>query len=98
LDGDWVQPTINGVLSTTVTTSPDNTTPDDDENISPTAAVCSSCHDSAVAQAHMILPGGAVFDKTQGDITNMVEGNFETCSICHGPGRSFDVEVVHGLD
>jgi OmcA/MtrC family decaheme c-type cytochrome len=98
LDGDWVQPTINGVLSTTVTTSPDNTTPDDDENISPTAAVCSSCHDSAVAQAHMILPGGAVFDKTQDDITTMVEGNFETCSICHGPGRSFDVEVVHGLN
>ena len=69
----------------------------DDLRISPTAAACSGCHDSAVAQAHMILPGGAVFDKTQLDITDMVDGNFESCAICHGPGRSFDVEVVHGL-
>ena len=95
LEGDWVLPTDNGILSTTVTTTPDVTTPDDDENISPTAAVCSSCHDSKVAQAHMIVPGGAVFDQPQGVIDGVV---VETCSVCHGPGSSFDVEVVHGLN
>jgi len=93
LTGDWVLPTDNGILSSTVATLV-NTTPDDDENISPTAAVCSSCHDSKVAQAHMEVPGGAVFDQTQSVIDGVV---IETCSTCHGPGRSFDVEVVHGL-
>jgi len=95
LEGDWELPTENGVLSTTVTTPPDITTPDDDQNISPTAAVCAACHDSSVARAHMVVPGGAVFDQTQGVIDGAV---IETCSVCHGPGRSFDVEVVHGLD
>ncbi|MCG6889166.1 MAG: OmcA/MtrC family decaheme c-type cytochrome [Gammaproteobacteria bacterium] len=95
LEGDWVLPTENGVLSTTVTTPPDITTPDDDQNISPTAAVCAACHDSSVARAHMVVPGGAVFDQTQSVIDGAV---IETCSVCHGPGRSFDVDVVHGLD
>jgi OmcA/MtrC family decaheme c-type cytochrome len=92
LDDDWASPTANDILSTTVTTSPDNTVPDDDLNISPTAAVCSSCHDSDVAKAHMKVPGGAVFDQTQGVITSTI---VETCSVCHGPGRDTDVEKVH---
>ncbi len=62
LDGDWASPTANGILSTTVTTT-DNTVPDDDLNISPTAAVCSACHDGDVAKAHMVDLGGAVFDR-----------------------------------
>ena len=99
LDGIWTSPTANGILSSTVATDPLTTDPlwvdhADDENISPTAAVCSACHDSPVAQAHMVVPGGAVFDQTQG----VIDGLVETCSICHGPGRSFDVEVVHGLE
>ncbi|MDH3388960.1 MAG: OmcA/MtrC family decaheme c-type cytochrome [Gammaproteobacteria bacterium] len=112
LEDSWEAPTLSGLQSSSVAATPaaDATNLDpvvygdslndqaDDLRISPTAAACSACHDSAVAQAHMILPGGAVFDKTQGDVTNMVDGNFETCSICHGPGRSFDVEAVHGLD
>jgi OmcA/MtrC family decaheme c-type cytochrome len=112
LTGDWETPTLNGLQSTSTKTTPgvDNTNIDplnygatlndqaDDLRISPTAAACSSCHDNAVAQAHMIVPGGAVFDKTQGDITDMVDGNYETCSVCHGPGRSADVKVVHGVE
>jgi len=100
LSGLWASPTANGILSSTVSTDPLTTDPTwvdhaDDLNISPTAAVCSACHDSDVAKAHMVVPGGAVFDQTQGVIDG---GVIETCSVCHGPGRSFDVEVVHGLD
>ena len=95
LDGDWASPTANGVLSTTITTTPDNTVPTDDLNISPTAAVCSSCHDDDVARAHMINLGGAVFDQTQAVISGAV---IETCSVCHGPGHIADVAVSHGLD
>jgi len=106
LDGIWETPTINNILASTINTAPGNPAtveafeamlaePDDDLNISPTAAVCSSCHDSDLAQAHMMVPGGAVFDKTQPNISNMVDGNFETCAVCHGPGRDADVEEVH---
>ena len=111
LEGTWETPTLNGILASTIESAPNATVggvatgpgsladgladQSDDLNISPTAAVCSSCHDSAVAQAHMVVPGGALFDATQDDITNMVGGNFETCAVCHGPGRDADVEEVH---
>ncbi len=92
LDGDWASPTVNDILSTTITTLV-NTAPDDDLNISPTAAVCSSCHDSDVARAHMVLPGGAVLAETQDDISTIPV--VETCSVCHGPGRANDIEAAH---
>ena len=95
LDGDWTMPTANGILSTTITTTPDNTVPTDDLNISPTAAVCSSCHDGELAKAHMINLGGAVFDQTQTVIDGTV---IETCAVCHGPGHLSDVVEAHGLD
>ncbi len=111
LEGTWETPTLNGILASTTDSAPNATVggiatgpgsladgladQDDDLNISPTAAVCSACHDSALAQAHMLVPGGAVFDATQQYITDMVAGNFETCAVCHGPGRDADVEEVH---
>jgi OmcA/MtrC family decaheme c-type cytochrome len=109
LEGSLETPTLSGLQSTAVKATPQvddtNLDPavyaaalidqDDDLKISPTAAACSACHDSAVAEGHMKVPGGAVFDKTQADITNMVDGNFETCAVCHGPGRDADVEEVH---
>jgi OmcA/MtrC family decaheme c-type cytochrome len=106
LDGIWETPTINNILASTINTAPGNPATveafeamladqSDDLNISPTAAVCSACHDSDLAQAHMVVPGGAVFDRTQQDISDMVDGNFETCAVCHGPGRDADVEEVH---
>jgi OmcA/MtrC family decaheme c-type cytochrome len=92
LEGVWELPTTNGILSTTIGTGLDVTVPTDDLNISPTAAVCSACHDSLLARSHMVVPGGAVFDQTQSVISSAV---IETCAVCHGPGRSYDVEVVH---
>jgi OmcA/MtrC family decaheme c-type cytochrome len=111
LEGTWETPTLNGILASTIVSAPNATVggtatgpgsladgladQSDDLNISPTAAVCSACHDSALAQAHMLVPGGAVFGETQQYITDMVAGNFETCAVCHGPGRDADVEEVH---
>jgi OmcA/MtrC family decaheme c-type cytochrome len=105
LDGDWELPTENGILSSTIAAAPLGTTeaaigaevedPADDLNISPTAAVCSSCHDSDLEKAHMQVPGGAVFAATQGVISGAPV--IETCAICHGPGRDADVELVHAV-
>ena len=102
LEGDWERPTQNGILASTTDSAPTSSDaaslalqildPAIDLNISPTAAVCSSCHDSDIARAHMILPGGAVFDQTQGVITSTV---VETCAICHGPGLFADAEAAH---
>jgi OmcA/MtrC family decaheme c-type cytochrome len=66
--------------------------PVDDLNISPTAAVCSSCHDGSAANTHMQDNGG-LFSSTQAAIGT----NVEQCVICHGPGRVVDVKVVHGV-
>jgi OmcA/MtrC family decaheme c-type cytochrome len=94
LEDAWEYPTSNGVLSTTVSTLV-NTDPADDLNISPTAAVCSSCHDSLLARSHMLVPGSALFGETQATIDSAAGITPETCALCHGPGRSSDVEVVH---
>jgi OmcA/MtrC family decaheme c-type cytochrome len=94
LDGVWEYPTSNGILSTTISTL-DVTDPADDLNISPTAAVCSSCHDSLLARSHMIVPGSALVGETQANIDIAAGITPETCALCHGPGQSYDVEVVH---
>ena len=65
----------------------------DDLVISPTAAVCSACHDGVVAQAHMETAGGAQFNVAQSSIT----GTYETCSVCHGPGNNADVKEGHEI-
>ncbi len=107
LTGIWDSPTQNGILGSTIDSTPGLTSantstevnnslqdPADDLNISPTAAVCSSCHDDTNAQNHMISSGLAQFSATQ---TNIINGNAELCSICHGPGSTADVKVVHGV-
>jgi OmcA/MtrC family decaheme c-type cytochrome len=86
-----------GILGPSVETSALASDASDDLKISPTAAVCSSCHDSAAAQDHMVTQGnaigvGSVPPNTQANL-NL---NYELCSICHGPGRVADVKVVHG--
>ena len=58
---------------------------------SPTAAVCSSCHDSDIAMAHMESAGGSHFSADK----QLILDNVETCSVCHGPGKTADVDVVH---
>ncbi len=44
------------------------------------AATCSSCHDSAAAQTHFFVQSYA---------------GQESCSVCHGPGKEFSVELSH---
>jgi len=63
----------------------------DDMNTTPTAAVCSSCHDGGLAQTHM-EQNGASFVMV-GD-----PGSYnETCAVCHGPGRLADLAEVHAV-
>ena len=96
LTGTWVQPTANGILGTTISTATIST---DNLRITPTAAVCSSCHDSALAKQHIQNPfGGGVyggnFSETQAD---MAVAQPEGCAFCHGAGMVLDVKTVHGV-
>jgi OmcA/MtrC family decaheme c-type cytochrome len=98
--GNWEFPAQNGIQGSTISTIPNATDAasvatgladrTDDLKISPTAAVCSSCHDGLLAQTHMTL-NGALFGATQATI----ESNYETCAVCHGPGKIASVEFVH---
>jgi OmcA/MtrC family decaheme c-type cytochrome len=47
----------------------------------PARSVCTSCHDSNAADGHAEL--------------QTTTGGTETCQVCHGPGREFDVAEVH---
>jgi OmcA/MtrC family decaheme c-type cytochrome len=57
----------NDALATTIDSGADVADPGDDLNISSTAAVCSACHDSDVAEDHMKLHG-ASFQALEDDI------------------------------
>jgi OmcA/MtrC family decaheme c-type cytochrome len=105
LTGDWEVPTASGILGSTTDSAPTATDAaslitgladqTDDLNITPTAAVCTSCHDGVVAKSHMML-NGALFDVTQATIAG--SGTLEACAICHGPGRVADVKTIHGVN
>jgi len=102
--GNWELPSQNGILGSTTNSIPNAVdaatvatglaNPADDLNISPTAAVCSACHDGTLAREHMIQIGGASFDATQATIS----AKYETCAVCHGPGKIASVEFVHSED
>jgi len=77
----------------TLTPAGANVSRADDLNISAVSAACSSCHDGALARTHMELNGG-LFTALQATLTGQTP---ETCAICHGPGRTADVKVVHGF-
>lgn len=93
-DDGFQVPLPSSALGTTIDTGADHTSPVDDVVISPTANACYACHDSGVAQAHMEANGGS-FSTTQADLDSGVV--VEQCELCHGSGRSADVELVHGL-
>lgn len=85
--------------------------PRDDGNVTATAAVCSACHDTVQARAHMLDNGAGIslempdtpgsgaatsgFDVLQSDVDDGLV--IETCGVCHGPGRIADVNLVHGI-
>ena len=81
------------LLGTTVDAN-DPSTPTDDRVISPNTSVCSSCHTEALAAEHMKQNGGD-FDATKAADSSLVSAEVETCTLCHGPGRSSDVALVH---
>ena len=85
------------VLATTVDAGADRSTLTDDVAISPNTAVCSSCHMDFVATEHMKQNGGD-FEAQKDDTGAMTASGFETCELCHGPGGTADVKVMHGVD
>jgi OmcA/MtrC family decaheme c-type cytochrome len=82
-------PLYENALPTTILTAIEDD-PTDDENITPTASVCASCHDGDVDRSHM-EGNGAVFDYVSATDPPFVE----TCSVCHGVGKSADLAVAH---
>jgi OmcA/MtrC family decaheme c-type cytochrome len=88
-------------LAATIDVSADIDSPFDDLNITPNTAACWGCHDRPQSVAHMESFGGA-FDAVQtpeGTLISQSAGTvIETCDVCHGPGRSSDVAVLHGLE
>jgi OmcA/MtrC family decaheme c-type cytochrome len=62
--------------------------------ISPRAASCTACHDSARSIEHVTSAGGSKFgDITQGTLLTFPR---ETCDDCHSVGQRLGVDVVHG--
>lgn len=51
-------PPDTNILPTTILSGTDLANPDDDTNITPTASVCSSCHDAIDAKTHITDQGG----------------------------------------
>jgi OmcA/MtrC family decaheme c-type cytochrome len=82
------------VLATTFDAGADKASPTDDRAATPNAAICSSCHVSALAKTHMTQNGGS-FNATKNANGTSNEAASETCGTCHGAGRAADVKVVH---
>ncbi len=109
-DGYYPVEVDSGVLATSFDRGSDAADPSTNTRTSPNSASCGVCHSSADAEAHMIANGGW-FDACQepdGLLRQRVDfcgpgGDksgfpvLESCTVCHGEGRSSDVGVVHGL-
>lgn len=52
------------------------------KRLAPASAACSGCHDSASATAHF-------------DLNTSYGIGFESCAVCHGPGKIADLEAAH---
>ena len=57
---------------------------------SPITAVCSTCHDSSDAIAHMRGNGGSFYA-----VRSTAVNTAEACLVCHGPGRMAAIADVH---
>jgi OmcA/MtrC family decaheme c-type cytochrome len=94
LTGVWATPTASGIAGTTVTTGGAAAAASSYLRMSPTAAVCSSCHDSTLAKLHMAdSRSGGSFSATAAQLGTTVE----VCTSCHGPGQIADVKTMHGV-
>lgn len=65
---------------------------------SPTASSCFYCHTSVPAWAHMMSNGG-LLSVPQVGLSSMTNRSgligFESCQVCHGPGKKASVKAVH---
>jgi hypothetical protein len=68
----------------------------DDVVVSPNTAVCSTCHVTDLAKQHMVQNGGD-FNATKAADSTLISTGVETCELCHGEGRTADVEIMHGV-
>ena len=101
--GTFELPLRAGVLGTTIKTQSGylatprtiDVDPSNDTKISPTAAVCSSCHDKSEVKSHMVRTGGASFATTQKALSDRIV--VERCASCHGPGKDEDVRKAHEI-
>jgi OmcA/MtrC family decaheme c-type cytochrome len=99
--GTYELPLAKNVMGTTIHTgsvpgSLIDVDPANDIRISPTAAVCSSCHDSAKAKSHISSrTAGGSFATTQAQLDRQVV--VEKCVNCHGPGKDKSVRKVHSV-
>ena len=62
-----------------------------DSVTTPFTAACTACHESATAQSHMRGFGGQILVPR-----SSLNSAGETCAICHGAGKEFAPDVVHG--
>ncbi|GMW02433.1 MAG: hypothetical protein AMXMBFR84_35690 [Candidatus Hydrogenedentota bacterium] len=80
-EGTFGVPTPEGTLSTLVTQANPSAVISE---VLPASAACTSCHDDFASVLHAAL---------NSDYTN----DAESCQVCHGEGKEFDVEKVHAL-
>lgn len=96
LPGTWALPYLGTGVGTTISAGTNANDPADNLRISPTAALCSACHDTALVRAHIEYNGGvfnAVQDLSPAKLTKSyyyVNGTgspsvqrLESCVLCH---------------
>ncbi|WP_206483683.1 OmcA/MtrC family decaheme c-type cytochrome [Thalassotalea sp. G2M2-11] len=96
INNSYQLPLAVTVQGSTIDTGASLTDREDDLKITPTAAVCSSCHDDYLSKAHMEQNGGASFATSQSAIDN--HDVVETCTFCHGPDGIKPVKTAHGIE